>query len=104
MKKGLITSVFFKYPPEIILSYVWSVNTPAGESFESPETRKTTIIPVQSNDAIKGKWLSETRDIAKDLAMLKMSGLVVKKIRIRADTDNSGSSSESGLKYIYFIK
>lgn len=104
LKKGFLTSVFLSYPPEIILSYVWSVNTPAGEPFASPETRRTTIIPVQSNDNIKGTWLSETRNIAKDLAMLKMTGLVVKKIRVRADTDNSGSSAESGFKYIYFVK
>jgi hypothetical protein len=103
LKKGFLTSVFLKYPPEIILSYVWSLNTPAGEPFTSPETRKTTIIPVQSNN-ITGTWMSETRNIAKDLTMLKMAGLIVKKIRVRADTDNSGSSAESGLKYIYFVK
>ena len=48
--------------------------------------------------------MRESRDILKDLEAIEKSGLVVKKIRIRADTENTSSSAESGVKYIYLIK
>jgi len=102
IKKGLITSIFRGYPPELIVSYVWSVNVPSDRPYVSPESKRTVIIPIESNDVIKNRWIKEKRNIRKDYNLLrKNTDLVLKKIRIRSDTDNTSSISESGLKYIY---
>ncbi len=102
IRKGLITSIFKLYPPELIISYVWSVNVPSYKPYTSPNSSRITIIPIESNDVIKNRWIKEKRNIKKDLELLSGSQkLVLKKIRIRSDTDNSSSLAKSGLKYIY---
>jgi hypothetical protein len=104
LKKGVITSILHRYPPDLIVSYVWSVNVPTDKAYVSPGSKRTTIIPIQSNNVIKSRWIKEKRDIRKDLAILgRRNDIVLKKIRIRADTDNSSTMAESGLKYIYLV-
>ena len=103
-KKGLIPSLFKGNPPELITSYVWSVSVPSEKPYESPESDRMTVIPIQSTKFITGRWLMESRNVADDLdSHQAFHNLVLKKIRIRADTDNSLSISESGLTYIYLI-
>ena len=102
IRKGLITSIFKRYPPELIISYVWSINVPSYEPYASPNSSRTVVIPIESNDIIKSRWIKEKRDIKKDLELLSDDKkLFLKKIRIRSDTDHSSSIAESGLKYIY---
>jgi len=104
IRKGLITSIFKRYPPELVISYVWAVNVPSGKPYVSPNSNHTIVIPVESSKYIKSRWIREKWDIEKDLKNLyKDRDLVLKKIRIRSDTDDSSSITESGLKYIYFI-
>ncbi len=104
LRKGLIKSIFKRYPPELIISYVWAVNVPTGKSYVSPNSNNTIVIPVESSKYIKELWIKERWDIEKDLKQLyKDHNLVLKKIRLRSDTDDSSSIAESGLKYIYFI-
>lgn len=102
IRKGLIQSIFKRYPPELIISYVWSINVPSYEPYTSPNSSRTIVIPIESNDVIKSRWIKEKRDIKKDLVLLGGDNkLFLKKIRIRSDTDHSSSNAESGLKYIY---
>ena len=105
IRKGLMTSIFKRYPPELIISYVWSINVPSYKPYASPNSNRTMVIPIESNDIIKSRWIKEKRDIKKDLELLSGDKkLVLKKIRIRSDTDHSSSIAESGLKYIYLTK
>ena len=104
IRKGLITSIFKRFPPELIISYVWAVNVPTGKPYVSPKSIHTMVIPVESSEYIKSRWIKERRDIEKDLKdIYKDHGLVLKKIRIRSDAEDSSSITESGLKYIYLI-
>ncbi len=105
MRKGVVISLFKWYPPQRIISYVWSVNVPSQESFESRSEFHTSIIPIESSNIIKSRWLRERIDLWNDLN-IRESGknLTLKKIRIRVDTDNTGSMSESGLKFIHLIR
>ena len=104
IRKGLIKSIFQLYPPEIIISYVWSINVPSGKPYPSPNSDRTMVIPVESSEYIKGRWMKEKINIKNDLELLyKDRKLYLKKIRIRADTENSSSITESGLRYIYLI-
>lgn len=103
-RKGLVRALFKGNPPELITSYVWAANVPAEKPYASPESEKTMIIPVQSTRYMTGRWLIESRNVAEDYEHFRsIHKLVLKKIRIRADTDNSMSISESGLMYIYLV-
>ena len=104
LRKGFFTSVFKWYPPELIVSYVWSINVPTEKPYVSPNSDYTIVMPIVSNDVVKNRWLKERREIGKDLVLLYQNHkLYLKKIRIRSDTRDSLTSAESGLKYIYLI-
>ncbi len=104
IRKGLIKSIFKGYPPELVISYVWSKNVPPDESFVSPTSKNTIIIPVESDVAMMGRWVTERRNIFNDYESLweNPANLCIKKIRIKADTESVPSVSESGLKYLRF--
>lgn len=105
LRKGLITTMFGGNPPVRVLSYVWSVEVPAEESYPSPGSDRVTIIPIESGIYMTRRWMHERRDVRADLARL-LSGephIVLKKIRIRCDTDDSGSSAEGGVRNIRLI-
>ena len=106
IRKGLITSLFRHNPPVLILSYVWSVGVPVDKDYRSPEDDRIIVIPVESGSSVIRRWFHETRNVHADLTRLLPGEkhLVLKKIRIRSDTDNSGSKAESGIRNIRFIK
>lgn len=105
-RKGFITSLFRKYPPALVVSYVWSLNVPAGKSYISPTSKNTVVIPIESDVAMLGRWVREQRRINEDYRSFtdKKARLVLKKIRILADSESTPTISESGLTYIRFIK
>jgi len=104
IRKGLLTSIFKRYPPELIISYVWSDNVPFDKPYQSPESKRMIIIPIESDIGLVGRWLQERRNIKADLDKFKNGkNLVLKKIRIRSDTDNTGTVAESGIKKIYLM-
>jgi len=104
LRKGLITSLFKHYPPEMIISYVWAVNVPVDEGYISPSSSRMIIIPVESDINAIRRWTHEKRDIQSDLNKYKsVEKLFLKKIRIHTDTENSGTTADSGVKNILFI-
>ncbi len=105
IRKGLITSLFKGYPPELIVSYVWSINVPSGSSYASPNSQRTMIIPIESNNIIKSRWIRERRNIAEDLARFdNKRNLSLKKIRIISDTDHTGTFADGGIQYLYLLR
>ena len=105
IRKGLINSIFKRWPPELIVSYVWSLNVPAGKPYQSPRSKRMMIVPVESDVALQGRWVHERRNIWEDLHSFKgkKSLLALKKIRIRSDTDDVPTIAESGIRYIYLV-
>lgn len=106
MRKGLITSLFLHNPPTLILSYVWSVGVPIDTDYRSPESDRMVVIPVESGSFTVRRWFHERRDVRADLKRLLPGEkhLILKKIRIRSDTNNSGTRAESGIRNIRFIR
>ncbi len=101
IRKGFITSLLRGNPPILIISYVWARKVPAGKPYVSPSDRRTIVIPIESGTNIRGIWIDESRNILDDLMhYTKDKRIVLKKIRVRSDTDNSLSSAEGGLKKI----
>ena len=105
IRKGIFRSIFRRYPPELIISYVWSLNVPPEESYQSPNDRRTMIVPIESDVAMQGRWVHETRNILNDLVSFhgEKTPLDLKKIRIRADTESVPTIAESGVQFIYLI-
>ncbi len=103
----MINTLFRGYPPELVVSYVWSVNVPPDESYRSPRDSRTLVIPLESAFSGTGNCLTEHRDILADLrsqrTIKRDAPLYLKKIRIRADTYDSSTSAESGIKSIVLI-
>ena len=98
-KRGLYRTVFKHGKPELIISYVWARRVPAEKTYISPEDSRIIVFPVESGSGKPGLWMDESRDISEDLKYLAQEKrYVLKKIRIRADTDNSLSNAESGLQ------
>ena len=107
LRKGLINTLFRGYPPELVVSYVWSVNVPPDDPYRSPSDSRTLVIPMESEFSGTDRWLSERRNILADLNSQRTSRkdkpLYLKKIRIRADTNDSSTIAESGVKSIMLI-
>ncbi len=98
-RKGLFRTVFKFGKPELIISYVWARRVPAGKSYTSPEDTRIFVFPIESGSGKPGLWMDESRDICEDLKKFTPDNrIVLKKIRIRSDTDNSLSNAESGLQ------
>jgi len=104
IRKGLFTSLFRHYPPELVISYVWSEHVPVEEGYASPTTDRMIVIPIESDATAVRRWMHEKRDIRVDLKKYKPEeNLVLKKIRIRTDTENSGTTADSGVRNIRLI-
>ena len=97
IRKGILTSIFKRYPPELIVSYVWALNVPPDRAYQSPSSKRIMIVPIESDVAMQGRWAREQRDIHKDLVafMGEKHTLVLKKIRIRSDTESMPTVAES---------
>jgi hypothetical protein len=106
MRKGLITSLFLHNPPVVTLSYVWSVGVPVGTDYKSPESSRMEVVPVESGSFTVRRWFRERRDVLADLKRLQPGEkhLVLKKIRIRSDSESSGTKAESGIRNIVLIR
>ncbi len=58
--------VFGHWPFLKCLKYIWSDVVPAGTSFVSPHSSRTSIIVLQSGRNLAGTWVSEKRDVLAD--------------------------------------
>jgi hypothetical protein len=105
IRKGFITSLFRGNPPMLTVSYVWSVGVPTGEEYRSPSAEKTVVVPVESGNTLVRRWVHQERNIRDDLKRMapEEKNLVLKKIRIRCDTENSHSKAEGGVRNIVLI-
>lgn len=105
IRKGLIASLFRGNPPVLTISYVWSVGVPAGKEYRSPESDRIAVVPLESGTSLVRRWLHERRNIRDDLERLapEEKKLVLKKIRIRCDTEDSRTRAESGIRDIRLI-
>ena len=106
IKKGLITSLFRGNPPMLTVSYVWAVGVPVGEEYYHSASNRIAVVPVESGNTLLRRWVHQQRNIRDDLKRLapEEKNLVLKKIRIRCDTEDSRSKAESGIRNIVLIE
>ncbi len=97
-RKGLFTTFLTGNPPAMIISYVWANNVPAERPYVSPSDKRMTVFPIESGHSMQGRWIQERRNIKADFdELINNDRIILKKIRIRCDTDNSSTNAESGI-------
>jgi hypothetical protein len=82
--------------PYATLSYVWSVDDPAGAVLSNPRTDRIRKLVVESGATHLGQWREYRRDVRADFrrAFGEEPGPLVA-VALMTDTDNTGSSLQA---------
>ena len=87
------------------LNYVWSGNNPIGSSWPNAYTENSVNFVVQSGQTRAGQWVTESRNVLKDVQRLIDQDLhMADGVAIMTDTDNSKTSATAYFGDIYFSK
>jgi hypothetical protein len=79
--------------PGSAIMYAWSNKGETGSIIDSPYTRYTKLIVIESGDKMKGRWVTERRNVVDDYrAAFGTSPPAIMGIAIMTDTDNTGAS------------
>jgi len=79
--------------PGSAITYAWTNRGRAGTIIESPYTRYTKLIVIESGNKLKGRWVTERRNVVDDYrAAFGTSPPAIMGIAIMTDTDNTGAS------------
>lgn len=80
--------------PGSALVYVWTGSAQVGSIIDSPYTHRSKMIVVQSGNDLKGRWISERRNIVEDYRLaFGASPPAIMGIAIMTDTDNTGGET-----------
>jgi len=86
--------------PAATVCYVWDSTHPALTQGPNPYTKRVRFISLQGRGAPFARWVSESRDVAQDFAMLFADELPtgaeaprVTRVLLGADSDNTGTTS-----------
>lgn len=89
----------------LAINYVWASETPAGDAWANPYTKKAHMVAVQTGDAQAGRWVVQTRNVAADFKTFfdvdirQLSGYAV-----MVDGDNSKLEATAWFGEISFGK
>ena len=86
--------------PAATVCYVWDSTYPAQTQAANPYTRRVRFVTLQGMSAPLQRWVTESRDLARDFARLFADELPagaevprITRILVGADSDNTGSRS-----------
>jgi hypothetical protein len=88
---GAYRLLYGRYPPGVVLNYVWESRLPVGTVLDNAYTSRARIVVVRSGAAEAGRWVTETRDIHEDYRRIvggeppRIVG-----IALMTDTDDTG--------------
>jgi hypothetical protein len=88
---GAYRLLYGRYPPGVVLNYVWESRLPVGTVLDNAYTARARIVVVRSGAADAGRWVTETRDIHEDYRRIvggeppRIVG-----IALMTDTDDTG--------------
>jgi hypothetical protein len=80
-----------RYPPGLVLNYVWESRLPIGTALDNAYTDRAKIIVARSGAADVGRWVTERRDLYADYRSIvggeppRIAG-----IALMTDTDDTG--------------
>jgi hypothetical protein len=89
--------------PDAAINYVWDNRQPVGTERPNAYTDRTTMVVLRSGGAEAGRWVSERRDLAADIARLRGPRAQPVQLAVTADTDNTGESARAGFAELHFV-
>ena len=66
-KYGTYRLLYGSYPPRAAINYVWDNRLPVGTALDNAYTDRARMIVVRSGPTEVGRWITETRDVARRL-------------------------------------
>ena len=98
----VISGGFFFWRTQAI-NYVWSSNQPIGSTWDNAYTSNAKMIAIRSGNEETGHWLTEKRNIRKDLKQLFGKEITkIHAVAIMSDSDNTKQSAVAYYGDIYF--
>jgi hypothetical protein len=88
---GAYRLLYGRYPPGLVLNYVWESRLPVGSVLDNAYTDRAKIIVARSGAADAGRWMAETRNVYEDYRRImgaeppRIAGIAV-----MTDTDDTG--------------
>ncbi len=87
------------------LTYVWSSNSVPLSSWKNPYTNAVVMLSLQNGEANSQQWLSEKRNLKKDLARYFGEDIDnITGIAVMTDADNTGASAVSFYRNLRFTQ
>lgn len=103
-KLGLARNVFGKDVPDAAINYVWDNRYPIGTEKPNAYTDRNRMLVLRSGAGDAGAWVSERRDVVRDIASAFGTEQVrAVQLALAADTDNTGERARSGFADLHFV-
>lgn len=103
-KLGLARGLFGQDVPDAAINYVWDNRYPVGTERPNAYTDRNRMLVLRSGPAEAGAWVSERRDVVRDIARAYGTEQVrAVQLALAADTDNTGESARSGFADLHFV-
>lgn len=88
---GAYRLIYGRYPPGLVLNYVWESRLPAGTVLPNAYTDRARIVVARSGAAEAGRWVTETRDVYEDFRrIMGAEPPRIVGIALMTDTDDTG--------------
>jgi hypothetical protein len=104
-KLRLARALYGSDVPAAALCYVWDNRRPAGTAVWSPYTDRVRMIVVESGNRNAGRWMTETRNVARDFRdAFGEDAPAVTGVALSVDTDNTHGSTVSYFGDVEFAR
>jgi hypothetical protein len=88
---GAIKLLYGRYPPRMVINYVWDNRLPVGTAIDNAYTDRAKMIVVQSGAERIGQWIAERRDVYADYRRLfGDEPPAIAGVAVMTDTDDTG--------------
>ncbi len=105
IKYGIAKKLHGKYPPKDAINYIWANRLPKEVTINSPYTKKSKIVAVESGAEKLNQWVQEERNVYEDYKKLfKEEPPTINGIFLMTDSDNTKEAATAYYDDIIFRK
>ena len=88
---GAYRLLYGRYPPGLVLKYVWESRLPVGTVLDNAYNARAKIVVARSGAAAAGRWVTESRDVYEDFRrIVGREPPRIVGIALMTDTDDTG--------------
>ncbi|HLC42773.1 MAG TPA: DUF3047 domain-containing protein [Methylomirabilota bacterium] len=88
-----------------VIGYVWDSRAPVGATLRNPRAGNVRLIVLQSGGEKRGRWITETRNVADDYrALFGKEPATVGRVAVMTDSNDTQSESEALFQDLVFEK